>query len=158
MNKLPRNQSIGVFVSIVVVGFILFGGQFLNLFTGNNNSNQAGVTPATHAGVRVENTMVGQGVTAEKGDTVTVHYVGRLLDGQVFDSSIDRKVPFTFTLGVGKVIRGWDDGLLGMKVGGKRLLTIGPDYGYGAQVVGTIPPNSTLVFEVELLNVEKSAQ
>jgi len=84
-----------------------------------------------------------------------VHYVGTLSDGKVFDSSLDRNTPFSFTLGVGQVIRGWDEGFSDMQVGGKRLIIVAPDYGYGEQGVGTIPPNSTLIFEVELLDVEK---
>lgn len=152
--KLSRNQSIGVFVAIVVTGFILFGGQFLNLFSSNDNSNQANMQQGT-TGVKVENIVNGQGILAEKGDLITVDYIGTLTDGKVFDSSIDRKQPFTFQLGVGQVIKGWDEGVLGMRVGGKRRLTIGSDFAYGNQAVGTIPPNSTLVFEVELLKVQK---
>lgn len=157
MKKLSRNESIGVFVAILVTGFILFGGQFLNLFSQNNNSNQATTMQPTDTGVRVDNLVTGQGAIAEKGDTITVNYIGTLTDGKVFDSSIDRKQPFTFQLGVGQVIKGWDEGVLGMRVGGKRRLTIGPDYAYGNQAVGTIPPNSTLIFEVDLLDVQKPA-
>ena len=83
--------------------------------------------------------------------------MGTFQDGRVFDSSLDRNTPFSFTIGVGGVIRGWDEGLLGMKAGGKRILVIAPDYAYGAQGSGPIPPNSTLVFEVELLDVQKPA-
>jgi FKBP-type peptidyl-prolyl cis-trans isomerase len=153
MKKLSRNESIGVFVAIIVTGFILFGGQFLNLFA-QNDSVPTNTAPI-QTGVKVENIVNGTGTTAEKGDLVTVDYIGALTDGKVFDSSIDRKQPFTFQLGVGQVIRGWDEGVVGMNVGGKRRLTIGSDYGYGAQAVNTIPPNSTLVFEVQLLKVEK---
>lgn len=155
MKKLTRKEGIGVFVAIIVTGFILFGGQFLNLFMQEDSSNQANSTTPTQSGVVVQNIVNGQGEIAAKGDTVTVNYVGTLTDGKVFDSSIDRKTPFTFQLGVGQVIRGWDEGVLGMRVGGKRKLTIGPDYAYGAQAVGTIPANSTLVFEVDLLGVQK---
>jgi len=100
---------------------------------------------------------VGDGVLAETGDTISVHYVGTLEDSRVFDSSRDRNTPFRFTLGTGQVIRGWDEGLVGMRVGGKRILIISPEFGYGGQGVGTIPPNSVLQFEVELLDAEKSA-
>jgi FKBP-type peptidyl-prolyl cis-trans isomerase FkpA len=95
---------------------------------------------------------VGDGPEAKAGQTVTVNYTGWLTDGKKFDSSIGRE-PFTFKLGQGQVIKGWDDGVAGMKVGGKRVLVIPPDLGYGAQGAGPIPPNSTLVFQVELLNV-----
>ncbi len=96
----------------------------------------------------------GTGVEAKAGQTVTVHYTGWLTDGNKFDSSKDRGTPFKFKLGAGQVIKGWDEGVKGMKVGGKRKLTIPPELGYGARgFPGAIPPNSTLVFEVELLAV-----
>ncbi|MSR87571.1 MAG: FKBP-type peptidyl-prolyl cis-trans isomerase [Candidatus Zambryskibacteria bacterium] len=99
--------------------------------------------------------VVGTGDVAQAGDNITAHYVGKLPNGQVFDSSRDRDIPIQFTLGTGQVIKGWDEGVSGMRVGGKRLLKIAPDYGYGDRPVGTIPANSTLVFEVELLKVER---
>ena len=102
----------------------------------------------------IEDLVVGQGDTAAKGQQVTVHYTGWLVNGSKFDSSKDRGEPFAFGLGRGQVIRGWDQGVEGMKVGGKRKLTIPPDLGYGARGAGgVIPPNATLVFEVELLGV-----
>ena len=97
---------------------------------------------------------VGEGDEAVAGKTVLVHYSGWLEDGTKFDSSLDRNQPFGFNLGAGQVIRGWDQGVAGMKVGGKRKLTIPPDMGYGAAGAGgVIPPNATLIFEVELLEV-----
>jgi len=88
------------------------------------------------------------------GHRVSVHYTGRLLTGRKFDSSLDRGQPFSFLLGGGQVIKGWDQGVAGMKVGGKRKLTIPPNLGYGARGAGgVIPPNATLLFEVELLGV-----
>lgn len=98
--------------------------------------------------------VVGTGAEAVAGKQVTVHYTGTLTDGRKFDSSLDRNRPFVFTLGKGQVIRGWDEGVAGMKVGGKRKLVIPPEMGYGARgFPPVIPPNSTLVFEVELLGV-----
>ena len=97
---------------------------------------------------------VGTGDEAVAGKTVSVHYVGTLTDGTKFDSSRDRNEPFEFVLGTGQVIKGWDQGVAGMKVGGKRKLVIPPDLGYGARANGKIPANSTLVFEVELLGVK----
>lgn len=98
---------------------------------------------------------VGTGAEAVTGKKVTVNYVGNLTDGTKFDSSYDRNEPFTFNLGAGEVIAGWDQGVVGMKVGGKRKLTIPPSLGYGATGAGgVIPPNATLIFEVELLKVE----
>jgi FKBP-type peptidyl-prolyl cis-trans isomerase len=97
--------------------------------------------------------VVGTGAEAVNGDTLTVHYTGWLADGTKFDSSYDRGTPFTFRVGVGQVIAGWDQGVPGMKVGGKRRLIIPPSLGYGSTAYGPIPANSTLKFEVELLSI-----
>jgi FKBP-type peptidyl-prolyl cis-trans isomerase FkpA len=108
----------------------------------------------TASGLKYEDVKVGTGDAAEAGKTVSVHYTGWLTDGKKFDSSKDRGQPFEFPLGGGRVIKGWDEGVKGMKVGGVRKLTIPPELGYGARGAGgAIPPNSTLVFEVELLKV-----
>lgn len=102
----------------------------------------------------IEDIRVGNGAEAKAGQTVSVHYTGTLTDGKKFDSSHDRGQPFKFKLGGGQVIKGWDQGVAGMKIGGLRKLTIPPDLGYGARGAGgVIGPNATLVFEVELLAV-----
>lgn len=102
----------------------------------------------------IEDSKKGSGAEAVSGKEVTVHYTGKLPNGQKFDSSLDRKEPFKFVLGAGQVISGWDKGVAGMKIGGKRKLTIPPIMAYGTDgVPGVIPPNSTLIFEIELLNV-----
>lgn len=108
----------------------------------------------TSDGLVIEDEVTGTGKEAKSGDTVTVNYLGTLTNGTKFDSSYDRNTPFTTQIGVGQVIKGWDEGIVGMKVGGKRKLTIPPSLGYGQQGVGNIPPNSTLVFEVELLGIK----
>lgn len=112
-------------------------------------------TSTTPSGLIIEEVVVGAGAEATAGQEVTVHYTGWLTDGQKFDSSKDRDDPFVFPLGEGRVIKGWDEGVQGMKVGGTRKLTIPPALGYGARGAGSvIPPNATLVFEVELLATE----
>lgn len=107
----------------------------------------------TGRGLQYLDQQTGGGEFSVPGTEVVVHYTGYLEDGTVFDSSVQRKQPFTFTLGAGQVIEGWDRGIAGMQVGGKRILVIPPAMAYGNQVVGPIPPNSTLKFEVELLEV-----
>lgn len=105
-------------------------------------------------GMKVETISSGTGPAPKHGDTVTVHYTGWLTDGTKFDSSVDRAEPFSFVLGTGQVIQGWDQGVAGMRVGDKARLTISPDLAYGAQgYPGAIPPNATLIFEVELLSI-----
>ena len=121
----------------------------------------ASAGPTAHAtmklpdGLEYTDEVVGTGAEAQSGQTITVHYTGTLTNGKKFDSSRDRNQPFSFQLGAGQVIKGWDEGFEGMKVGGKRKLTIPPNLGYGAQGAGgVIPPNATLIFDVELLEVK----
>jgi len=117
------------------------------------NSSTGGREVGNEAELIFEEIVEGTGPSPQPGQEVTVHYTGTLENGAKFDSSLDRGKPFTFKIGVGQVIKGWDQGVMTMKVGGKRKLIIPPHLGYGSRGVGPIPPNSTLIFEVELLNV-----
>jgi peptidylprolyl isomerase len=107
-------------------------------------------------GLQIQDEVIGTGPVANSGDTIAVQYTGTLSNGKKFDSSYDHGQPFAFQLGVGQVIKGWDEGVIGMKVGGKRKLIIPPTLAYGSQDVGNglIPPNSTLIFEVELVGIQ----
>lgn len=108
----------------------------------------------TASGLKYEDVIVGDGPSPQSGQRVQVHYTGTFPDGRKFDSSRDRGQPFSFTIGRGQVIKGWDEGVMTMKVGGRRMLTIPSELGYGASGAGgVIPPNATLVFDVELLGV-----
>jgi FKBP-type peptidyl-prolyl cis-trans isomerase FkpA len=169
--------TIGIIVVVVGIGLIAF--QSIRI----NNQNQANAaattislaqtqtaaptppqamlfpgiitdTVTTASGLQYKDLVVGTGQTAQTGNTVSVQYTGWLTNGTKFDSSIDRNQPFEFVLGAGNVIKGWDEGVAGMKVGGTRVLYVPPDLGYGANGSGSIPPNATLVFEVILISVK----
>jgi FKBP-type peptidyl-prolyl cis-trans isomerase FkpA len=123
------------------------------------SAQTAGSTMTTASGLKIEDTKVGTGATPQPGQTCVMHYTGWLYEngakGQKFDSSLDHGQPFEFPIGRGRVIKGWDEGVASMKVGGKRTLIIPPELGYGARGAGgVIPPNATLMFDVELLAVE----
>lgn len=123
-------------------------------FSEEPNNQPASSSAQTQTDLKIEDLKVGQGQEVKKGDTVQVNYLGTLTNNQKFDSSYDRNQPFEFQVGAGQVIEGWDQGLLGMKIGGKRKLTIPPALGYGNQPVGTIPANSILIFEIELIAIK----
>lgn len=162
----------GIAVALAVVialGFLFFGPALFtplgtatplaldqNATTTMTTEEPGGFVPGQPLPTTLTTTdvVVGTGAEAAAGKTVSVHYTGMLPDGTVFDSSVSRGEPIVFTLGSGQVIAGWDQGLVGMKVGGKRQLIIPPDMGYGSQGAGgVIPPNATLIFDVELVDV-----
>jgi FKBP-type peptidyl-prolyl cis-trans isomerase len=150
-----RNQRllIGGIVLVVVVLIGYFA--FTALQNRNNTSGGSGQATTTSSGMQIIDEVVGTGQEAKTGDTVSVNYTGWLADGTKFDSSYDRNQTFDFTLGAGNVIKGWDEGVVGMKVGGKRKLIIPPDLGYGASgFPPVIPANATLTFEVELVAIK----
>ena len=149
---MTRNEWIAVAVSMTLLAFLFYGGAFMGLFTTTDNIT-TDMSTATSTGVEITDVQKGTGDIAAVGDTVSVQYKGAFTDGKVFDSSYDRGEPIKFTLGVNQVIRGWDEGINGMRVGGKRHLVISPDYGYGPSAYGPIPANSTLIFDVELVGV-----
>ena len=158
---------LGLVSSAVLIGIVVWALQQRQ--SSNDTIEQTETTTETSGGsapsiitppgggteMKIEELKAGTGAEAVAGKTVTVHYTGWLTDGKKFDSSLDRNDPFKFKLGAGQVIQGWDKGVAGMKVGGKRKLIIPPHMGYGERGAGgTIPPNATLVFEVELLGVD----
>ncbi len=147
MSKKNLYTGIAVTVTLLVVGvFFILGVPFST----SSISSQGVQAPAGQ--VAYQDAAVGQGPAVQLGDTVTIAYTGRLQDGTVFDSSAG-KAPITFTLGAGQVIPGFEQGVVGMQPGGKRLVVIPPSLAYGAQAYGPIPANSTLMFEIELVSV-----
>lgn len=146
-------------ISLCAGGAVALSGCENKAATGSSAATEEDTTTTASAkalkGIQVEDVKVGDGAVAQKGDTVSVNYLGTLAsNGKKFDSSYDRNEPFTFKLGSGQVIDGWDKGIVGMKVGGKRILTISPEKAYGPNgYPPVIPPNATLKFEVELVDV-----
>ncbi len=150
-----RNTRIAIIavvvVAIAVIAFFAFQKSKTNPTTATGGGNMI----TTQSGLQYQDLVVGTGAEAVPGKSVTVHYTGTLQDGTKFDSSVDRNQPFTFILGTGQVIPGWDEGVAGMKVGGKRKLVIPPNLAYGVQgSPPVIPANATLNFDVELLEVK----
>lgn len=163
MTQAQLTTGIAVVAAVAVISiFFIFKNPFMNQ---DDTSRSAATstatdtstsTPAANPSLVVQDEQVGTGAVAQAGDIVTVDYTGKFQNGSVFDTSVGKK-PIQFTLGAGNVIPGFDQGVQGMKVGGKRLLIIPPSLGYGSQQVGPIPPNSTLVFEITLVQTQKGS-
>ena len=154
MLTLPNARTV---LALAIV--MALAGAFVAAIPTTATTQAAGKTMTTPSGLKITDSMVGTGAQPQKGQTAVMHYTGWLYEdgakSDKFDSSVDRGAPFEFVLGVGQVIGGWDEGVATMKVGGKRTLIIPPALGYGARGAGgVIPPNATLIFDVELLDVK----
>jgi len=142
-----------VILSAALIAAFIFGCNGKGKDVNMDAKPETGETITTVSGLQIIDLVPGTGGSPKKGDKVSVHYTGWLENGTKFDSSLDRGSPFEFYLGLGRVIKGWDEGVATMKIGGKRKLIIPPDLGYGARGAGgVIPPNATLIFEIELLD------
>lgn len=179
MTKFSESEAISIGVALIVVVVVFFGFFGNPFFKANQHAKSAtSSAPVTVANavkdkdqaaqdlraatdeygkvtkLAIQDVKVGVGAPVVVGDTVTVNYVGKLIDGTEFDSSIKHGTPFTFTVGKGDVIKGWEQGLLGMKKGGQRTLIIPSDMGYGDRGMGPIPPGATLLFSIALLDIK----
>ena len=150
------------FITSAIIGIlVLFVFAYFIFGLNGTSGTTAAISPtpqlqASNADkLQVIDEKIGSGSAVKKGDTVEINYVGTLANGTKFDASADHGGPFTTQIGVGQVIKGWDEGIIGMKIGGKRKLVIPPSLGYGGQAVGSIPANSTLIFQVELVGIKK---
>lgn len=149
-SQTKKGDKANLILSSIIIVLILGFGIYWLAFR-----NGGGSETSTPSGLKYVDQVVGTGPSPSPGKQVTVHYTGTLENGTKFDSSVDRGQPFTFTIGIGQVIKGWDEGVMSMKVGGKRKLIIPANLGYGAAgSPPTIPPNATLLFDVELLDVK----
>lgn len=167
MKTLEKREWIAVSVALVGTAILFFGGNIWAFVVNSNNaatpvlgsdinepSSEKVQNISTIPGIEIYDMQIGTGAEAVSGKTVSAHYVGILTDGTKFDSSLERNEPFEFLLGGGQVIKGWDIGIEGMKVGGIRQLVISPELAYGPQAIGPIPANSTLIFQVQLVEVK----
>lgn len=156
---MQKKVLIGIVVLIVagIIYTVISGRKEENMSNPDLNTPSASINPSTSnsAELKIEDIKEGTGSAVKSGDTIIINYSGTLLNGTKFDSSYDRGQPFQTQIGVGQVIKGWDQGLIGMKVGGKRRLTIPSSLAYGERGAGgVIPPNATLIFDLELLEVK----
>ncbi|MEK7642320.1 MAG: FKBP-type peptidyl-prolyl cis-trans isomerase [Patescibacteria group bacterium] len=161
--RLSKKEWVALVIAVGFVGYTLFGYDIMNLFKNDTNSmtneNTATVPNSqNNQGVITSDLVVGTGMEVLPGKSISVHYILSLKDGTVIQNSKDFGVPFEFTLGVDPMIKGWEIGIAGMKVGGVRSIIIPPELAYGSVQSGPIPPNSTLVFTVEIVNVADATQ
>ncbi len=148
------SRTRNVFTAALILALALTGCQ-KEASSADGSQAEKGSTDVANSNLKIEDIKVGTGESPKPGDVVSVHYTGWLENGTKFDSSVDRGEPFEFVIGQGQVIQGWDQGVMTMKEGGKRKLTIPPELAYGSRGAGgVIPPNATLIFEVELLDVK----
>lgn len=157
MRKLSKNEWVATVLAIAFVAYTLFGGSIMGLFKKNSmNENSAAAinttTNSSNSSVIINDITVGNGQEVKNGDLVSVHYILSISDGTVLQNSKDFGAPFQFTLGAGEVIPGWEQGFAGIKVGGVRTIVIPPELAYGANQAGPIPPNSTLIFTIEVVD------
>ncbi len=151
MRNLEKKEWVAVVVSIFIVGFFfMFGPAIMSVFRGDNQNLSLSSGPE----LEVQEVLIGGGKMAIAGSRVTLHYTARFTDGQILASSIIQGEPVQFVLGVGQVIEGWDKGIVNMREGGKRMITVPPEMGYGFIDYGPVPAGSTLIFEIDLLKVE----
>lgn len=160
MRKLSKKEWVAVAVAIAFIGYMFFGAEVSGLIAQLSTNSEQTMDTQTEGGeatgVQVQDVVVGNGTAVEPGKRVSVNYVLKLTDGTVLQDSkvVSAGAPFSFTLGVDRLIAGWEMGIVGMKTGGKRIIVVPPELGYGAQANGPIPANSTLVFEIEVVEVQ----
>lgn len=161
MKKLSKKEWVATAVAVALVAYLFFAGDIMSLM--NRNASAGAMLNdlngiSLDSGVLINEIVSGQGVEVKEGDLLTTHYILSLSDGTTIGNSRDFGVPFSFVLGAGEVIPGFDEGLKGMKVGGVRTIVIPSELAYGETGQGPIPPNSTLIFTIELLSIESSAE
>jgi len=154
MGFMTKSFALALLLCIVALGAFVYFVFGFNQKPSATTMQSPTPTETVPADLKIEDITVGTGQEVKSGDTVVIHYKGTLTDGTKFDSSYDRGEPYETQIGVGTVIKGWDLGVVGMKVGGKRKLTIPPSLGYGSMANGKIPANSTLIFELELVGIK----
>ena len=161
MKKLSKKEWVATAIAVIFVGYTLFGGEITSLFQKNlmneDSLAAAGSNPVNNNGVIINDIVVGQGSEVKTGEILSVNYILSLSDGTAIQNSKDFGTPFQFTFGAGEVIPGWEQGFAGMKIGGVRTIIVPPELAYGANQAGPIPPNSTLIFTIELLEAKEAA-